>query len=443
MVDVEILVDIPGAGIYPPLAALGLGKSVLTSRIIQSLRLHPDITTIFYLCNSHTDQSDLCSHILRILILEILRAHPLLTGHVFENYIRQGRTSSLVQIRKLLPELLLAVSSIRIVIDGLDECQEKDQKTILSELLSIVKVSVIPCKLLISSRAETYLSRTLRKSPSISLSDKMERRSVDKDIQIYVTHALKELRGSFPSDVVNEVEKTVVKKANGMFLWVRLVIAELLDRESAYELQKAAHNLPQGLHKASQKAITILQWMACAFRPLKTFEIQDGLVFESADSVLNDETKPTKSLLELCKPLIEVGFEDSVDFVHFSAKDRNSEEEQVLRVVKGFHGLHTYANEFLAQHTLRYAELQYRCNAPFSETLIVLLSRLLCLRKKNMPITFISASRELKAVPDIEQRLAQTNLPPSLRSFMRDMLIFKEISNQDNHHHTDPKANRD
>ncbi|PQE05649.1 hypothetical protein CJF30_00007806 [Rutstroemia sp. NJR-2017a BBW] len=321
MVDVEILlstISIPGAG-----------KSVLTSRIIQGLRLHPDITTIFYLCNSHTEKSDLCSHILRILILEILRAHPLLTGHVFENYIRKGRTSSLVQIRKLLPELLLAISSTRVVIDGLDECLEKDQKTILSELLSIVKISVTPCKLLISSRAETYLSRTLRKSPSISLSDKMERQSVDKDIQTYVTHALKELRGSFPSDVVNEVEKTVVKKAN--------VIAELLDRESAYELQKAAHNLPQGLHKAyhrilhrirseyswyrSQKAINILQWMACAFRPLKTFEVQDGLVFESVDSVLNDETKPTKTLLELCRPLIEVGFEDSVDFVHFSAKE--------------------------------------------------------------------------------------------------------------------------
>jgi hypothetical protein len=71
----------------------------------------------------------------------------------------------------------------------------------------------------------------------------------------------------------------------------------------------------------SQKAITILQWMSCAFRPLKTFEIQNGLVFESVDSVLNDETKPTKNLLDLCKPLIEEGFENSVDFVHFSAKE--------------------------------------------------------------------------------------------------------------------------
>jgi hypothetical protein len=119
---------------------------------------------------------------------------------------------------------------------------------------------------------------------------------------------------------------------------------------------------------------------------------------------------------------------------------RNSEVEQVLRVVKGFHGLHVYAHEFLVKHTARYAELQYQCSAPLSETLIALLARLLCLRKKDMPINFLSASRELKSLSDIEQRLTQTNLPSSLRSFMRDVLVFQEISNQDNHHHTDPKS---
>jgi hypothetical protein len=72
---------------------------------------------------------------------------------------------------------------------------------------------------------------------------------------------------------------------------------------------------------SSQKAMTILQWMACSFRPLKVFEIQDGLVFEASDSILNDETKPTKNLLELCKPIIEEGLGNTVEFVHFSAKE--------------------------------------------------------------------------------------------------------------------------
>jgi hypothetical protein len=64
--------------------------------------------------------------------------------------------------------------------------------------------------------------------------------------------------------------------------------------------------------------------MACSFRPLKTFEIQDGLVFTTPDSLLNDETKPNKSLLDLCKPIIEEGVGNTVDFVHFSAKEYES-----------------------------------------------------------------------------------------------------------------------
>jgi hypothetical protein len=45
-------------------------------------------------------------------------------------------------------------------------------------------------------------------------------------------------------------KQKLIFSQQGMFLWVRLVISELSDRESAYELRKAAHNLPQGLHKA-------------------------------------------------------------------------------------------------------------------------------------------------------------------------------------------------
>ena len=74
----------------------------------------------------------------------------------------------------------------------------------------------------------------------------------------------------------------------------------------------------------SEKAILILQWMAYSFRPLKTFEIQDGLVFATHDGLLNDETKPKKNLLDLCKPIIEEGVGNIVDFVHFSAKEYES-----------------------------------------------------------------------------------------------------------------------
>jgi hypothetical protein len=116
------------------------------------------------------------------------------------------------------------------------------------------------------------------------------------------------------------------------------------------------------------------------------------------------------------------------------------EEEQVLRVVKGFHCLHLYAHEFLVKHILRYAELQYNCNSSFSETLSAQLQKLFFFRKKDLPTAFKAALYDFKSLPDIEQQLSHLNLPMNLRLFIRDMIVFQEMSVQDNHQYQDPRG---
>jgi hypothetical protein len=69
------------------------------------------------------------------------------------------------------------------------------------------------------------------------------------------------------------------------------------------------------------KAIRILEWMACSFRPLKVHEIQDGIFFEPDNMELNQETKLHPSVIEVCKPIIQIGVNKTLAFVHFSAKE--------------------------------------------------------------------------------------------------------------------------
>ncbi len=75
---------------------------------------------------------------------------------------------------------------------------------------------------------------------------------------------------------------------------------------------------------ASQKAIRILEWIACSSRTLKRYEIQDGVVFTLENNVLDAGTKQSASIIELCKPIIEEGPGNTVDFVHYSAKEYSS-----------------------------------------------------------------------------------------------------------------------
>jgi hypothetical protein len=74
--------------------------------------------------------------------------------------------------------------------------------------------------------------------------------------------------------------------------------------------------------ETSKKAIRVLEWIACSFRIMKVHEIQDGIVLHTRDIELNERTKlRDNKFLDLCKPLIEEGPNNTIDFVHYSAKE--------------------------------------------------------------------------------------------------------------------------
>ena len=150
---------------------------------------------------------------MRTVALQILRDNEDLAAHVSDKYANHGGNPSIQQLRKLIPELLANARATRIVIDGLDECPEKDQKAVLQELLSLCSPSDAHCKLLISSREGAYISKTLRRKPYISLKDRTS--DVDMDIGHFVSQNLGELRERFDSDVLDNIEQRIVEKAGG------------------------------------------------------------------------------------------------------------------------------------------------------------------------------------------------------------------------------------
>jgi hypothetical protein len=72
---------------------------------------------------------------------------------------------------------------------------------------------------------------------------------------------------------------------------------------------------------ARSMTIRILEFMACSYRTMKVYELLDGVVFHSSCTELNKRTKLKRGILDLCRPLIENGPANTVDFVHFSAKE--------------------------------------------------------------------------------------------------------------------------
>lgn len=71
-------------------------------------------------------------------------------------------------------------------------------------------------------------------------------------------------------------------------------------------------------------AIRILEWMACSTRTLKIYELLDGISLSPGCTTLDRRTKMNKEVLDLCRPLIEDGPKNTVEFVHFSAQEYSS-----------------------------------------------------------------------------------------------------------------------
>ena len=140
----------------------------------------------------------------------------------------------------------------------------------------------------------------------------------------------------------------------GMFLWVQLVLDMLLEQHSVEDLRNTLDELPTELPgvlvtflrfpqsflmllcryasilKRIQKPCNeqqILQlkhifgWLAFSYRPLKVHELCDLVVFQKMHSFLNDNTKLQKSILDICKPLLEEHEDHTVALVHFSARE--------------------------------------------------------------------------------------------------------------------------
>jgi len=185
----------------------------LSTYVIGRLQEEGGYTTAYHICNSYTTGKNLLSDILRSIAAQLLRGNLELAPYIFENYANKGLAPSAARLRKLLPELLATITSVRIIIDGLDEYPVSDQRTILTELLALSKSSGGNCRILFSNREGELINRTLGGKPTISLRD--QNADVSKDIEVHVHARLKALRARFGDHLINKIEHEIVGKADG------------------------------------------------------------------------------------------------------------------------------------------------------------------------------------------------------------------------------------
>ena len=154
-------------------------------------------------------------------------------------------------------------AGVLLFVDGFDECDgnHANQLDFLKDLVESSKGRKLSIKMCIASRAEVDIRLRLSTYPSLAI-----HHFTESDITSYVTKRLKtawDLMASQPDGTTATFDQQliddVVRKAEGVFLWVNLVVTQLVlaieTEAEASNLHQLVATLPEGLKQLYQSIV--------------------------------------------------------------------------------------------------------------------------------------------------------------------------------------------
>ena len=343
-----------GEGTYWINGKAGSGKSTLMSYIVQdertlsSLRIWSGVKDIliprFFFWNAGKELEKSSQGLLRSLIYQSLQGLSEMDPRLsrIDSSLDPGedvhQTYGSIAIwteRRLLTTFQRVMQKAQetcrvcVFIDGLDEFAG-DQDALITLIEKIQSVNIKVC---LSSRPHSLYSEAFGSSAKLQLQDLTER-----DIRIYVSDKLQlPLQKQFAEDVAKFTNE-IVKKAMGVFLWVELVVRDLVrglrNDDSLSQLKQRLELMPSGIedlyaHMLSkidvvyQKEAAQLLQMALADLTgslldvaLAVYKIFDQRPDISLEDALHLCGKTRKRIPSISAGLLEVNLRD-VEISHF------------------------------------------------------------------------------------------------------------------------------
>lgn len=194
----------------------------------------------------------------------------------------------------------------------------------------------------ISSRPLPAMAAQLGSHPNLVLQN-----HTSTDISRFVEDKLRSAHVNMDADI-NWLRDEIIEKANGVFLWVHLVLEEIFEGyeegDKVSELRDRLSAIPSGLDQLfmciwrmidkrhTQEAIAMLNALVCAIRPLTLPEFRHALALSSTASIpslrqltlsedlVRNDVEMTKRIRSRCGGLVEIS-NNIVQFIHQSVKD--------------------------------------------------------------------------------------------------------------------------
>ena len=311
------------------------GKSILSTHIITHLQNSGSSCQYFFFkFGDQTKRSP--STLLRSIGYQIARDYPEFKRELMAlstEGLKFQKADSPFIWRKVFESILFEMELGRSLFWVIDAVDESESPKALLELFRSLPRSKTPVKLLIISRKTEPLSLAFDR-----LSGFMHVNSIEKDghnhnsvdIQLLVEKEMKHMRGS--DGLKQQITQNIMRRASGNFLWVRLVLEEILSCHTEEAIQETLDEIPSDMGKLYQRMETailnnprksnrvlakaLFQWTICARRSLTLLELSQALKPEFPDFI-----DLTRTIQDVCGQFVLVDQMGHVGMVHQTARD--------------------------------------------------------------------------------------------------------------------------
>lgn len=324
--------------------APGSGKSVMASFLVQHLESMSLRTQYWYF--SYDDQQNRSSRqCLLSLAFQAMGVFPEFSHRVLT--LTSGIDSiARSDLRSLWQKLFLNIlgklggyDPLYWVIDAADECESSQA---FLALLGSLKGLRFPLRIIFTSRSQTISKHVDRLKASMPPGRVLQivAETPQPSLRLSISNELE--LAPWPEDLKESITDNLLRKSQGNFLWISLVVRELVNCDTAEELQQVLEETPVELLdiyeriesavardlKASDSQLVnaLLSWIVCCERVLTEDELKEAL-------------KPKFSLLNLrhtigrlCGDLVVIDKRGYISMVHHTAKDFVTKSATVLAV---------------------------------------------------------------------------------------------------------------
>ncbi|KAF7975998.1 hypothetical protein HWV62_7992 [Athelia sp. TMB] len=271
----------------------GCGKTILCSHGVDIISKHcgdtPSYACGYFFFDGRSEENQLSSYegCLRSIIRQLWVRAGKIPDALREAY-KTSTKATIGELEKTLQCIIENFTRVYIIIDGVDECSERNKLLRWIEKISSRKRGKL--HMLLSSRAECDIEDRLLALPRsrrdvVRFSAKLS----SSDIASYLDEKIADIP-AWDQQTRVLIKGELLRGADGMFRWISLMIEELKDCYTVLALKDKLRRLPKSLEEIYERKLCssadpqqlkgFLLWLIFAARPITVEELAASTIVD-------------------------------------------------------------------------------------------------------------------------------------------------------------------